>query len=270
MKKYLPLALLFVIALGFLTGCKKDKGDPPSLPPEESMIIDFSNFTPVTKSGDFNLQKGIEDYNWTFAVLSTATFRAASVLLTVPVAAFKLAIDQTPVFVDNATWEWSYSYLSTYNVRLTGQIRSSDVLWNMYVEKTGTGSFDEFLWYTGTSNLDGSGGTWTLNLSNVYPDPFLKIDWTRSGSAVTSVKYTYIREYENDGTTLDEKNGSYITLSSITGTYDAKFVIHYYNGSSFSDVDVEWSTTGKNGRVKCLAFFGDTDWHEWNADHLDP
>lgn len=256
--------LIFVLALGLLTSCKKKEGNPPVLPPEESLVIDFSNFTPVgTKSGDFNLQKGTEDYNWSFAVLATATFRGASALLAIPVAAFKLAIDQTPVFVDNATWQWSYTYLSTYNVRLTGQIRSDDVLWNMYVEKTGTGSFSEFLWYTGTSDLDGTGGTWTLNLSSADPNPFLRVDWTRSGAVITSVKYTYIKSGAVE-------NGSYITLSSITGTYDAKFVIHYYNGSAFSDAEIEWSISGKNGRVKCFAFFGDTDWHEWDLNHLDP
>jgi len=270
MKKVFTLLLLTAFAGILLTGCKKKQGDPPVLPPEESMTIDFSNFTPLTKSGDFVLQKGTEDYNWSFAVLCTGTFRAASLLLTVPVAAFKLAIDEPPVYIENSTWQWSYTYLSTYNVRLTGKIRSSDVLWNMYVEKTGTGSFDEFLWYTGTSKLDGTGGQWVLNLSNEYPDPILQIDWTRSGSTITSIKYTYIREYENDGTTADEKNGSFITLSNITGTYDAKFVVHYFNGSGFWDVEIEWSTGGKNGRVKCSAFFSDSEWHEWDINHLDP
>jgi hypothetical protein len=270
MKKFFTLLLLTAFVGILLTSCKKKEGDPPVLPPEESMVIDFSNFTPAAKSADFMLQKGTEDYNWSFAVLATATFRGASALLTIPVAAFRLAIDQTPVFIENATWQWSYTYLSTFNVRLTGKIRSSDVLWNMYVEKTGTGSFDEFLWYTGTSKLDGTGGEWELNLSNVYPDPFLKITWTRSGTTITSVKYTYIREYENDGTTADMHNGSYITLSSISGTYDARFVISYYNGSAFSDAEIEWSTTGNNGRAKCLAYFGDTNWYVWDGSYLDP
>jgi hypothetical protein len=42
MKKLLSLSLLLLI---IFAGCKKDQGDPPLLPPAESMLIDFSNFT---------------------------------------------------------------------------------------------------------------------------------------------------------------------------------------------------------------------------------
>ena len=55
---------------------------------------------------------------------------------------------------------------STYTARLTGQIRTSDVAWKMYITKEGTGGFPEFVWFEGTSKLDGTGGQWILNQSS--------------------------------------------------------------------------------------------------------
>jgi len=270
MKKIFTLLLLTVFMASLLTSCKKKKGDSPSLPPEESFIIDFSNFE-TGKSADFlSLDKSVENSNWEYATLVAGYWRTIlTSTLVVPVASFKLAVDQTPEWLEEKTWQWNYSvtvFSVLYKARLVGQIRASDVLWKMYVTKEGTGGFAEFIWFEGTSNLDGSGGQWTLNHSYTYQEPLLQIDWTKTSTGIGTVKYTYVRNLTNERSTDLFKN-SYIEYGKTTGTLDAYYSIHFFNGQEFIDVDVEWSTVGFNGRIRS-PWFGDTDpdWHCWNSN----
>jgi hypothetical protein len=261
-----------VFAASLLTSCKKDKGNPPTLPSAESMTIDFSNFVPDKKSAVADLPKGVNEINWDYAALMAGYWETVIAgTLAVPVQAFKLAIDQTPTYLSDKTWQWSFNVtvLSvSFTARLTGQIRSTDVLWNMYVSKTGSGSFTDFLWFTGTSNLDGKSGQWILNYSPTFNEPLLQIDWTGSGTAVEYVKYTYVRTL-NDARAADPFKNSYIEYGTTTGTYNAYYTIHFYYLTEFYDANVEWSTIGIIGRVKCLKFFGDSVWHCWDASHVD-
>jgi len=274
MKKFLSLVLIIVIALGMLTGCKKKKGDPPKLPPAESMSIDFANFEPGRKSVDFaSAQKGVENSNWEFSALVAGYFKAVIVTtLAVPVASFKVTLAQTPLWLEEKTWQWSAEatvLTIKYKARLVGQIRTSDVLWKMYITREGTGGFAEFIWFEGTSKLDGSGGQWILNHSSQFKEPVLQIDWTKTAAGIGTVKHTYVRAL-NDNRVTDPFKTSYIEYGKTTSTtYNAYYTIRYYNGQSFSDMNVEWSTTGKNGRVKCQPYFGDTNWYCWNGNYVN-
>ena len=270
MKKFITLFLLAVFMTGLLTGCKKKPPQTPILPPEESMVIDFSNFE-TGKSADFSsFNKGVENSNWEFAALVAGYWRTIlTATIVVPVNTFKLAVDQTPVWLkDEEIFQWSYSasVLSvSYKARLTAEIRTSDVLWKLYITKEGTGGFAEFLWVEGTSKTDGTSGQWTLYHSYTYQEELLQIDWTKTATGMGTVKYTYIRD-KNDARVTDPFKNSYIEYGKTTVNYDAFYGIHYYNGQAFSDVDVEWSTTGFNGRVMASAWFGDSSWHCWNGN----
>lgn len=270
MKKTLILIVTVILMAGLLTGCKKKKGDPPVLPDEASMIIDFSNFE-IGKSADlFFPEKGVENSNWEFAATVAGYWRSIlSLTLIVPVSAFKLAVDQNPEWLEENTWEWNYSvsvFSVAYKARLVGEIRASDVKWTMYVTREGTGGYPEFTWFEGTSALDGNSGQWTLNHSYTYQEPVLQIDWTKSGDSMGEIKYTYIRTL-NDNRETEAAYGSYIEYGRTSSTLDAYYSIHYYsaNYQTFWDVDVEWSTVSYNGRVLCNPWFGDTDWHCWNS-----
>jgi len=271
MKKTLILLLSALLMAGLLTSCKKKKGDPPVLPIEESMIIDFSNFEIGKKSADlFYSDKGVENSNWEFAAIVAGYWRAILTgTLIVPVSAFKLAVDHTPEWIEEDTWEWNYSasvFSVIYKARLVGQIRASDVLWTMYVTREGTGGYPEFVWFEGTSALDGNSGQWILNHSYTYQEPVLQIDWTSSGNSVGTIKYTYVRTL-NDNRETDTFSGSYIEYGKTSNTLDAYYSIHYYSANylTFWDVDVEWSTVSYNGRVQCSPWFGDSDLHCWNS-----
>ncbi len=241
MKKFFSLALILILSAGILNNCKKDKGDPPVLPPMESMTIDFSNFASQKKSAEIaDYGKGTETSNWEFAATVAGFWKILmSTTLAIPVASFKIAINQTPVYLDTKTWQWSYNVSvlgETYKARLTGQINTSDVTWKMYITKDGTNPFSEFVWFQGTSKLDGTSGQWILNQSAAVPEPILQIDWTKSGTSVGTVTYTFVKN-------LDPFKTSYIEYGLTSSTLNAYYTIHYFNGIKFSDVNVEWNTT---------------------------
>lgn len=273
MKKIINLLLILALVSGLLSGCKKDKGDPPVLPPAESLEIDFSNFETGKKSADIVLPKGIENANWEFAAGVAAIFRGVIfTTLAVPVLSFRAAANQDPVYLDDKMWQWSYEapvFTDTYKARLTGQIRTSDVEWKMYITKEGgAGAFSEFLWFQGTSNLDGKGGQWTLNHSPQFKEPVLQINWTKTGANIATIKYTYIRTL-NNSRQPDPFKTSFIEYGTQSGTYNSYYTIYYYNGADFSDLEVEWSSTGRNGRVMCEQFFSDDLWHCWDGNYVN-
>lgn len=263
MKKLLSLGLILILITTLFAGCKKDHGNPPVLPPAESMTIDFSNFSTLKKGSDFvSDQKGTENSNWEFAaIVATAWKLVVSAPLIIPVASFKVAVDQNPVFLSEKTWQWSYNVTVasvTYKARLTGQIGATNVIWKMYITE---GTKAEFLWFEGTTNSDGNSGQWILNESSSSPVPLITIDWTKTGSSIGTVKYTYVKS----GTFKD----SYIEYGLTSATLNAYYTVHYYNGLKFSDVNIEWNTTTHNGRVKCLDYLGDSTWHCWDSNRVN-
>jgi len=258
MKKIFSVVLILALTPGFFTGCKKDKGVAPVLPPAESMTIDFTNFTSGTK--------GINPSNWEYAAVVAGVWNVIiSTTLAVPVAAYKFALVQTPVNIAAKTWQWSYNVpiaTVTYKARLTGLIRTGDVQWKMYVSRDGTGGFAEFLWFEGTSKLDGTGGQWILYQSAVATDALLQIDWTKTATAIGSVQYTYVKN--------DPFKNSFITYGLTTNALNAYYTVHYYDYgmTKYSDVNIEWNTTTHNGRVKSSNYLLG-DWYCWDAGKVD-
>jgi hypothetical protein len=267
MKKFFTPLIIIVLAAVILTNCKKDEGDPPELPAQESLMIDFSNFVLNTKSAySVSDQKGIDNTNWVFAATAAGFWRGVlTAVLAIPEATFVKAIDQEPVYLDNKTWQWVYSTTFgsiNYKARLTGQIRTSDVQWKMYITKSGDNGFNDFLWYEGTSAHDGSNGQWILNESYESPSPVLQIDWEKDGTSISYVKYTYLKN--------DPSSGSTIEFGPLTGMYDSYFTIHYYNYnySRFSDVSIKWNKTTHNGTVQSIDHLGG-GWYCWDANRVN-
>ena len=261
MKKLLSLTLIIILSAGFFDGCKKDKGEPPDLPPMESMTIDFSNFLTLKKGATLAEQKGTENSNWEFAATVAGFWNILlTTTLAIPVTSFRLAIDQDPVWLSAKTWQWSYnaSFAGvTYKARLTGQIGATEVIWTMYVSST---TITEFVWFEGTSKLDGTGGQWILNESSISKVAFLQIDWTKTSSSIGSITYTYVKN--------DSFNNSNIKYELTTGTFDSKYTVHYYNGVKFSDINIEWNKSGHNGRVKSTDYL-DGSWFCWNSNKIN-
>jgi hypothetical protein len=264
MKKFFTSILILVLLAGSFTQCKKDKGDPPVLPPQESMVIDFANFITVAKGADVTEQKGINNTHWEFAATVAGFWRLVlAVNLAVPAATFKLSVDQDPVYLDNKTWQWVYNATIasiSYKARLTGQIRTTDVLWKMYITKSGDNGFNDFLWYEGTSLLNGTQGQWILNESYEVPTALLQIDWTKSGNSLNTIKYTIIKN--------NEFKNSFIEYGTATGIYDSYYTINYFNGVNFSDIFVKWNRTTLNGTVQSTDYL-DGQWYCWDTNKIN-
>jgi hypothetical protein len=274
MNKLFARLLFLTLTVGLFWGCEKKKDSPPTLPPVGTMSIDFTNFGSSAKSGlsdrEFKNISASDNSNWTIASTVAGVWNVIlAVNLVVPVASFQVAVNKTPVNLDNNKWQWSYDFNvigATYKARLTGQIESADVKWEMYISKEGIGAFAEILWYKGTSNLDGKSGQWILNHSQAFPEPMLQIDWTVSGSKIGNIKYTYIRE-EKDDRSADPFKGSFIEYGLTTGALDAFYNVHQNNGvpGIYNDVFIEWNTTDHNGHIKANYYFQDDLWHCWNG-----
>ncbi len=269
MKKYFAFIFLAIYSLTMITGCRKDKGEPPVLPPAETMTIDFSNFE-SGKKGDayLSVPKGTLTSNWEFAAGVALVWKTIIyTTLAVPVTSFQMVISQTPAYVENKTWQWTASATVlnvTYKARLTGQIGETNVLWKMYITKEGAGGFNDFLWFEGTSDFDGKGGKWILYLSPASPVQVLQIDWEMTGEKIGMIKYTYIKSG-------DVFKDSFIEYGLTTNTLNAYYTIHYYDNTfqQFFDLNVEWSTSQHNGRVKSEDHFGTTDWYCWDGNLLN-
>jgi hypothetical protein len=271
MKKLISILFVVTIISGLFWGCEK-KENPPALPPAGTMSIDFSTFSTSKKSAITEGElKGIalgDKTNWLLAATTAGVWNIIlAVNLVIPVASFELAVDKTPVFLDNK-WVWSYDFNvvgATYKAKLTGQEMSNDVKWEMYISREGVGAFAELLWFEGTSKLDGKSGQWILNHSQQFPEPMLQIDWEVVGSSIGNIKYTYIRDKKDDRSTDLFKN-SYIQYGLTTNTLNAFYNVHQNTGvvNVFNDIFIEWNSTNHNGHIKADSYFQDNLWHCWN------
>jgi hypothetical protein len=91
---------------------------------------------------------------------------------------------------------------------------------------------------------------------------YLQIDWTKPGTTIGTVEYTFIKAG-------DSFNTSFIQYGLNSNVLNAYYTIHYFNGVKFSDVNIEWSTTTHNGHVKSLDYLGDSNWYCWDANKVN-
>jgi hypothetical protein len=266
MKKTISFFLIIILSVPIFITCKKAKGDPPVVPPVESMLIDFSNFTSLKKSVEVQSgTKGTANSNFEFASTAAGMWNLINeTTLVVPIACYNATYVKTPVWISENTWEFGSSVIVgniTYKARLVGQISGKKVIWKLYVAREGSGSFPEFIWVDGESASDGSSGQWIFNQSYSTQESLLQVDWTKSGSDIESVKYTYLKN--------DALKTSYIEYTHISGNLDSKYTIYYFNGVKFSNVLTEWNATTKNGRVQSLEYLGDSNWYCWDSNKIN-
>lgn len=266
MKKLTVFLLLFII----LFSCKKDEpsGVAPVLPPAETMVIDFSKFGIAEKSAY------IPGTNWLYAAKTVGVWNLIiGTTFAVPVTAFRVAVNHEPENIDNSTWQWQYTvdgFTSQYMARLVGKLEVAQVKWKMYIAKEGIDSYDEFLWFEGTSNIDGKSGQWILYHSAAFPEKTVQIDWKKEDVEVGEIKYTYVRELNNQGE-MEPFKGSTLTYGLQEQHFGVYVNVHAYDNQvqSFADTFIEWNRTNFTGHVKAEQYFNDTNWHCWNSQGYD-
>lgn len=265
--------IYFLLLLVIFASCEKSPADKkaPEIPPVETLFINLSQMEDVNKSAE------VAKTNWTYSA-TTVTVWNITVwsVFTVPAAAFKSAFNSQPQVINDVTWTWQWEYTvegfnSEYTARLVGTLETaSSIKWEMYISKSGDNAFEEFLWFEGTSDTDGKNGQWTLYHSPDSPAKMVQVDWTIEGDEVGQVKYTYVRKLNDLG--VDDKfYGSTLTYGLQDSVFDAYLHIHAYNfqAKDFKDTEIEWNRSDYSGHIKDEYFYGDTDWHCWDADQND-
>ena len=226
----------------------------PTFPAASTFLMDFSIVD--ANSGGRTLAKG----NWgRSAIIVSAWSAAIGIYSAVPVASFQEAFNHEPTFdasIPGWVWEYDVTVLTTtYHARLESKVTFSGVEWKMLLSQDG--SFQDFNWYSGTSALTGTRGTWTLNTDPLDPHPAIEIVWNRNADQTTKdLTYTNI-------VPGDANNGGYISYEATDGVDYNKFY-EIYNKEIENTTTIEWHSENKNGRVKDPEHYADEDYHCWD------
>tara|TARA_R110002167_G_scaffold109512_14_gene279354 strand:- start:2905 stop:3759 length:855 start_codon:yes stop_codon:yes gene_type:complete len=268
---YALLAFIMILVVSCDKTGDSAEADALVLPPFESMAVDFGDFMedPANMAKGNNLVSKVGSH-WGSSRLvvgywNTALFTS----LAVPVASFKTAFKHDAERITDNKWQWTYTvegFTGQYVARLTGELSGEEVIWEMFVTRTGIEGFDEFLWFSGVSARDGNSGEWTLYQDAEHPNSMINIEWERSNNEIASIRYTWVREL-NDDDVADPYKNSYLEYGLQEGDFNVYYDIHVYNPEmeAFVDVDIEWNRTDYNGRVMAPAYYQDEAWHCWDS-----
>jgi hypothetical protein len=149
--------ILVLVASVVMNGCKKDEdeNDPPDLPPESALLMDFSGFNeqPGTKKSVETYQNFLQSYFTVFTWDALATLAVV-----VPAFAYAEAFNHNPVYKGDNSWEWTYTIMAgqvEYTVRMVSKrISNEKFTLKFYVStsqliytQTGLIQLDDFLWF---------------------------------------------------------------------------------------------------------------------------
>lgn len=249
------MALALMISMVAISCSKDEENKPPEMPPIESFQMDFSDFKEFPDTTE--AKKSLQTYrHFAYAYVTVGVWNViTTVTLAVPVAVYLESFKHTPEFLGDDTWQWSYS-VDTYTARLVAtRISNEQFTAEMFISKTGTGAFEDFKWFEGTVRYDHTHASWKLYESPANHVQWLDIEWTKDWEAGTSaITYTNVKAGS-------EEFGSYITYGIVD---DADYDAFYTLSSATNEVNIQYNTETKAGRVKSTAHFGNTDWHCWN------
>lgn len=247
----LAITLLFTS-----TSCDKEPVDErPELPPVESLVMDFTNFSEPPGS-----MKGTEATyeNVYHSYLSVVFWNvAATVTMALPVVAYGHALQQEPVYLGDRIWEWSFDFplnSVNYTATLTGaRVSNEEFSMEMVIAPALTPDMG-VKWFDGIIRYDHTHATW-----NLYKEGSVKVleaQWNKDyETEEADLTYTFVEPGHNE-------NGSYIMLAYMPQEfYDAAYTISLAAGETL----IQWNTTTIEGRVKDLVKFEDSEWHCWDS-----
>jgi hypothetical protein len=236
-----------------IVACEKEKkSTAPELPPLSSFSIQLSDFATTGKAaGSYNniLTAGLVTGYWN-SVLTA--------YLAVPVACYAEAIQHPAQRLDNNTFEWTFQAIvqdTTYTANLFAFIESDGINLEMHISKEG--GFQDFVWYTGTFNLQRTEGQWTIQDNPENNTTWLNIMWHHDYEAkIFDIQYTNVYP-------TGEYKDSYIKYGiRKDNAYDAFYNI--YNSPDDKIFQIDYNTTTHEGRINYESL-----WHCWDANFQD-
>lgn len=254
-KGYISFLLLIAFTVIIISCKKEDKTGKPLLPPPSSILMDFDILS-LKKDGSVILT------NWQYSCVALAYWNSFLIHnCAIPIAAFKKAGDYNAVNINGDTWQWNYDiYTDSLNIsaRLVAKSLRDSVYWKLYISLTQDNkTSDEFVWLEGASSQNHEGGWWLFYEKPSNANPFLKIEWKNGENDLNTMKYTYINQNDSNA-------GGYIQyIKKDQPVFDASYTIYNkYNNNYFN---IEWSTSTKEGHIKSVFLFGDSNWHCWDS-----
>jgi hypothetical protein len=257
--------VVFLLSLTILYNCSEKNNpdpDPPVLPPQSSMSLDLSGLkddggTNVPKTNMPEISAAMVLTNWQIAYSTVAFWTGVTTItMAVPITAFGSTINSEPEYQGDLQWKWTRDFWSIYTADLYGKINGSKVEWQMYISLAG--KYNDYLWYSGESNIDGTGGTWIFNKSYENPVNYLQVEWHRPDSTMADLRYEVVE-------TGKEDEGSFIFYTyNANNIYDKTCSL--FNAADTINMDVEWSGIDQSGRVRSSKYFSDDLWHCWDEN----
>lgn len=258
MRKQLRVTAVVALAATILfttTSCDKEPvEDRPDLAPAESMMMDFSDFatSPAGTKGS-----ALSFDNFVLSYLTVGYWNASVVLVSaLPVAAYTHALSQTPEYLGENTWEWSYEFSlnsTDYLAKLTGERLNNDEFSMEMVISLASLPNQGVKFFDGVVRYDHTSADWTFYKEGIA---VLEVAWNKDfETEVADLTYTYIEADQ-------EETGSYIMWAySPDEVFDAAYTVSMSGGMS----NIEWNTTTLEGRVKSPSYFEDDLWHCWDS-----
>ncbi len=179
-------------------GCQASK-QGPALPPAGSMDVDMSAFKATGKADAAGNHAHHNNAALRVGLLNTSVLLA----LAVPRLVFAAALSQDPTFADGRwTWTFDAKYLGKpINATLTGTFpNQSETGTKLELEMRVTCKHckvptDDFVWYTGSFEADGSKGHWQFFNPEIKQDDktFVKIGYTVTDPTHKTLTFSNLR-----------------------------------------------------------------------------
>lgn len=262
-----PWALLLAAAaLGACdtgTGPGADPGTPPELPAATSMDVDYGllgsapaqaaevheRSALIARAEEHAAASGV-GLHFTTAALSVVVAQAITALhLVVPAAVFAAAANNTPSFEDDDRWHWRYTASHAgqlWTAHLSGAVQGDQVGWDMRITAPQANPpLDDFVWYSGTSRLDRTAGTWRFNeiTRPGTPTEVVRVDWTHESDVVHGVTIT-VTSGPNVGDRLTaDRDGD-------------DHLVTWYDASENVEVEIGWDAGTGTGYIIAPGYNG--------------
>ena len=265
LNKIFSLFLISTILFTY-TSCEKDENPTtPQLPPIEAFAMDFSDFNNPDYAGEMKKSSNslIDPYrNFGHSFFTVKAWNTiASLIMAIPTATYAAALNETPEYLGDNSWEWKFDvqvHSFSYSARLiTKRISNEEFRAEMFVSASSSvfESFQDFKWFEGIIRYDLTHAEWTLYESPANNVALLSMEWNKDfETGLWDITYTNVKAGS-------EENGSYIRFELTDDEqYDARYTVSTTEGLA----KIEWNRESKAGRVMNESFYGDTLWHCWN------
>jgi hypothetical protein len=254
--KSMVVVAVSAMVLFTVSSCDKEPVEyRPELPPAESLVMDFSDFSSPPAGMKSN---ELSYVNFVYSYTTLSFWNASAVIVTaLPVAAYSYALTQSPEYLGDNTWEWSFEFSfnsQTYLATLTGKRLNNEEFSMEMVIGPASMPDEGQKWFDGVVRYDHTSADWVLYKEGSLE--VLEIAWNKDYvTEEADLTYTYVEPDQ-------EETGSYIMWEYRPGeVYDAAYNISMSEGL----ITMEWNLSTIEGRVKSPVYFEDENWHCWDS-----